>query len=132
MIHVGINFAMKNKVVCSHRYITFIDVLVSSCWSPANICSFTSIANFMNDHVEIFMVWYFKIAAFPGYSRNNYKTKLCLCIEGTDKETDESWDIFIIWKINFGLWAVGWAGMWKKELGQSLATFEVRFLGFHG
>ena len=39
----------------------------------------------------------------------------------TDKETDESWDIrqmslgtylySIILKINFGLWAVGWAGL---------------------
>ena len=34
----------------------------------------------------------------------------------TDKETDESWEIFIIWKINFGLWAMGWAGLWKKKV----------------
>ena len=34
----------------------------------------------------------------------------------TDKRTDVwSWD-FIIWKINSGLWAVVWAGLWNKRV----------------
>ena len=41
----------------------------------------------------------------------------------TDKETDESWDIFIIRKINFGLWAVAWAGLWKKRFGPIMSNF---------
>ena len=44
-----------------------------------------------------------------------------------DKETDASWNIFMIWKINFGLWTVGWAWKWKKSLGWLWATFEVPF-----
>ena len=36
-------------------------------------------------------------------------------IHSTDKETDESWDIFIIWKINCGLW--------KKSLGPIMSNF---------
>ena len=43
-----------------------------------------------------------------------------------------SWDIFVVWKINSGLWAVGWAGLWKKGLGQLWASFEAHFLSFHG
>ena len=34
-----------------------------------------------------------------------------LWFEGINKQTDVSWDIFIIWKINFGQWAVSWAGL---------------------
>ena len=49
-------------------------------------------------------------------------------IYATDKETDVSWDIFIIWKINSGLWTVGWAGLWKKGLGRLWATSKV-FMG---
>ena len=42
---------------------------------------------------------------------------------GTDKETDESWDIFIIWKINSGLvWAAG-PVLWKKSLGPIMSNF---------
>ena len=50
----------------------------------------------------------------------------------TDKETDESWDIFILWKINSGLvWAAG-PVLWKKVWGRLWATFEARFfLCFH-
>ena len=33
----------------------------------------------------------------------------------TDKRTDGWWDIFMIWKIDFGLFAVGWAGLWEKR-----------------
>ena len=29
----------------------------------------------------------------------------------TDKETDESWDIFIIYNMKNQFWAVGWAGL---------------------
>ena len=39
----------------------------------------------------------------------------------TDKETDVSWNIFMIWKINSGLWAVVWAGLWNKRV---LADYE--------
>ena len=45
-----------------------------------------------------------------------------------------SWD-FLIWKINFGLWAVGCGLDWtvgKKGLGQLWATFEARFFNFSG
>ena len=55
--------------------------------------------------------------------------------QGTDKETDASWDIFMIWKINSGQWAVGCGLGWtvkKKGLGQLWATFEARFLSFYG
>jgi hypothetical protein len=46
------------------------------------------------------------------------KLKSCiLWIEtDTNKETDVSWDIFMIWKINSGMWVVGWAGLWKKKV----------------
>ena len=41
----------------------------------------------------------------------------------TDKETDESWNIFIIWKINSGLfWAAG-PYLWKKSLGLIMSNF---------
>ena len=48
---------------------------------------------------------------------------LYLSVCTTDKETDESWDIFIIWQINSGLWAVGWAGLWKKRSGPIMSNF---------
>ena len=51
-------------------------------------------------------------------------------VRATDKETDESWDIFIIWKINSRLvWAPG-PVLWKKVWGRLLATFEVCFFTF--
>ena len=41
----------------------------------------------------------------------------------TDKETDESWDIFIIWKINSGpVLAVG-PYLWKKSLWLIMSKF---------
>ena len=49
----------------------------------------------------------------------------------TDKETDESKDIFIIWKINSGLvWAAGLV-LWKKSLGPIMSNFWGPFLCFH-
>ena len=49
------------------------------------------------------------------YKVESLNLKFLLCMQSyvmnTDKETDVSWDIFIIWKINSGLWAVGWAGL---------------------
>ena len=48
----------------------------------------------------------------------------------TDKETDESWDIFIIWKINSGLvWAAG-PVLWKKSLGPIMINFWGLFFKF--
>ena len=41
---------------------------------------------------------------------------------GTDKRTDESWYIFITWKINSGLvWAVG--QYMKKKIGPIMSNF---------
>ena len=37
----------------------------------------------------------------------------------------------LIWKINTELWAVGWAGLWKKGLGQLWATLDARLLSFY-
>ena len=54
------------------------------------------------------------------YKVESLNLKFLLCMQSyvmnTDKETDVSWDIFIIWKINSGLWAVGWARLWKKKV----------------
>ena len=40
---------------------------------------------------------------------------------GTDKKTDESWDIFIVWKINSGLWAG--LDREKKMFGPIMSNF---------
>jgi hypothetical protein len=37
-------------------------------------------------------------------------------VGNTDKRTDVWSRDFIIWKINFGLWAVAWAGLWNKRV----------------
>ena len=37
-------------------------------------------------------------------------------ISSTDKKTDVWSRDFIVWKINFGLWAVAWAGLWNKRV----------------
>ena len=48
----------------------------------------------------------------------------CLNVVGsTDKRTDGWWDIFMIWKIDFGLWAVAWAGLWNKRFGPIMSNF---------
>ena len=48
----------------------------------------------------------------------------------TDKETDESWDIFVIWKINSGLvWAAG-PVLWKKSLRPIMSIFWGLFYMF--
>ena len=40
---------------------------------------------------------------------------------------------FIIWKINFGLWADAWAGLWEKGVwADSEQLFWVVFSIFHG
>ena len=45
----------------------------------------------------------------------------------TDKRTGAWWDIFMIWKIDFGLLAVGWAGLWNKRCGPIMSNFWGRF-----
>ena len=40
--------------------------------------------------------------------------KLPTALQITDKRTDAWSRNFMIWKINFGLWAVAWAGLWEK------------------
>ena len=54
------------------------------------------------------------------------------CILHTDKETDESVDIFIISKINSGLWAEGWAGLKKKVWPNCEQLLRPGFLTFDG
>ena len=41
---------------------------------------------------------------------------VAVIIRTTDKRTDVWSRDFIIWKINSGLWAVVWAGMWNKRV----------------
>ena len=54
-------------------------------------------------------------------------------LAATDKRTDVSSRNFIIWKINSGLWAVVWDGLWNKRVW---ADYEqllmLHFLSFHG
>ena len=51
----------------------------------------------------------------------------------TDKTLDVWSQDFMIWKINFGLWAVAWAGQWEKRVW---ADYEQLFISvfslFHG
>ena len=37
-------------------------------------------------------------------------------MQDTDKRTDVWSRNFLIWKINFGLWAVAWAGLWEERV----------------
>ena len=61
---------------------------------------------------------------------NIFKKYLPLLHCTTDKETDESWDIFIDWKFNSGLvWAAG-QYCEKKVCGRLWATFEACFFMF--
>ena len=51
----------------------------------------------------------------------------------TDKRTDVWSRNFLIWEINFGLWAVAWAGPWEKGVwADSEQLFWVVFSIFHG
>ena len=45
----------------------------------------------------------------------------------TNKRTDAWWDIFMIWKIDFWLLAVAWAGLWEKRFGPIMSNFWGRF-----
>jgi hypothetical protein len=50
----------------------------------------------------------------------------------TDKRTDVWSRNFVIWKINFGLWADAWAGPWEKGVwADSEQLFWVVFSIFH-
>ena len=59
-------------------------------------------------------------------------SKMVWCIKynipPTDKETDESWDIFIIWKINSGLVWAARPVLWKKKFGPIMSKFWGPFL----
>ena len=44
-------------------------------------------------------------------------------MQDTDKRTDVWSRNFLIWKINFGLWAVAWAGLWEKRVW---ANYDLR------
>ena len=50
-----------------------------------------------------------------------------LTVQSTDKRTDACSRHFMIWKINSGLWAVGWAGLWNKRFGPIMSNFWGRF-----
>ena len=51
----------------------------------------------------------------------------------TDKRSDVWSRNIIIWKINFGLWADAWAGLWEKGVwADSEQLFWVVFSIFHG
>ena len=45
----------------------------------------------------------------------------------TEKKTEAWWDIFMTWKIDFGLLAVAWAGLWNKMFGPIMSNFWGRF-----
>ena len=54
-------------------------------------------------------------------------------LQTTDKRTDVWSRKFLIWKINFGLWADAWAGPWEKGVwADSEQLFWVVFSIFHG
>ena len=54
-------------------------------------------------------------------------------MQDTDKRTDVWSRNFLIWKINFGLWAVAWAGLWEKGVwADSEQVFWVFFSILHG
>ena len=56
-----------------------------------------------------------------------------VCTYITDKRTDVWSQNFLIWEINFGLWAVAWAGPWEKGVwADSEQLFWVFFSIFHG
>ena len=51
----------------------------------------------------------------------------------TDKRTDVWSRDFMIWKINFGPWAVAWAGLWNKRVWADYEQlFSSVFSIFHG
>ena len=52
----------------------------------------------------------------------------------TDTQRTDVWSPnFMIWKINLGLWAVAWAGLWEKGVwDDSEQLFWVVFSIFHG
>ena len=43
-------------------------------------------------------------------------TNNLICKYTTDKRTDVWSRDSMRWKINFGLWAVAWAGLWEKRV----------------
>merc|ERR1712129_613450 len=55
-----------------------------------------------------------------------------IMVKCTDKRTDVWSRNFLIWEINFGLWAVAWAGPWEKGVwADSEQLFWVVFSIFH-
>ena len=61
------------------------------------------------------------------HSCSKVSSSVLLSIHITDKKTDAWWDIFITWKIDFGLLAVAWAGLWNKMFGPIMSNFWGRF-----
>ena len=67
-----------------------------------------------------------------GRDNSHYPDKWS-CDKTTDKRTDVWSRNFITWKINFGLWAVAWAGLWEKGVwADSEQLFWVVFSIFRG
>ena len=48
--------------------------------------------------------------------QNKILTQMVIRVVATDKRTDVWSRDFIVWKINSGLWAVVWAGLWNKRV----------------
>ena len=58
-----------------------------------------------------------KFASFSNHSSEGKLTQFDLALaNATDKRTDVWSRDFMIWKINFGLWAMAWAGLWEKRV----------------
>ena len=75
---------------------------MSKVWSVAIIFSCDMYANFMT--------------CWSRREKSEFKNFMNACYGNTDKRTDVWSRDFMIWKVNFGLWAVAWAGVWDKRV----------------
>ena len=77
---------------------------------------------FLEICLNLFVIWNF-LSPLKIY----LKFGTCAVVQYTDKGTDAWWDIFMIWKIDFGLLAVAWTGLWEKRFGPIMSNFWGRF-----
>ena len=61
------------------------------------------------------LVWNLYEVCFGNFKVSKLRKEMALS-RTTDKRTDVWSRDFIKWKINFGLWAVTWAGQWEKRV----------------
>ena len=110
----------------------FIKILLSPlCTWFGYLCNFRTYKVMIS---VIFDTWFLLIWILkPDFGRNwvliNLIAHWCEVQEVvmSNKRTDAWWDIFMIWKIDFGLLTVGWAGLWNKRFGPIMSNFWVRF-----